>query len=97
MRAILLASTAAFAVLAVVGPVAGQGPGAAGKPAPGREVTGTVERFDEDKGWLIVDGETFVLEKSGPLTLSPTVGERITLFYEERDGRKVVTQIGQKR
>ena len=63
----------------------------------GTEVMGRVEKFDQRSGRVVIDGETFIMEPSGPLALTPQVGHKVTLFYEERGGRKVITRIGQSR
>ena len=59
------------------------------------EVTGTVQQVDEQTGRIVIDGQTFVMKQSGPLALEPQVGSKVTLFYEERNGQKVITRIGQ--
>jgi lipopolysaccharide export system protein LptA len=59
------------------------------------KVTGTVQQVDEQTGRIVIDGQTFVMQQSGPLALTPEVGHKVTLFYEERNGRKVITRIGQ--
>jgi hypothetical protein len=59
------------------------------------KVTGTVRKIDDHTGRFVIDGQTFVRRRSGPLALEPQVGHKVTLFYEGRNGQKVVTRIGQ--
>jgi hypothetical protein len=59
------------------------------------KVTGTVQKVDKQSGRVVIDGETFVMQQSGPLALTSQVGHKVTLFYEERNGQKVITRIGQ--
>lgn len=60
-------------------------------------VTGKVEKFNKESGRMVIGGQTFIMEPSGPLALTPQVGHRVTLLYEERNGQKVITRIGQSR
>jgi hypothetical protein len=59
------------------------------------EVTGTVQKVDKMSGRVVIDGQTFVMKESGPLALVPQVGHKVALFFEERNGQKVITRIGQ--
>jgi hypothetical protein len=43
----------------------------------------------------VIDGQSFDMQQSGPLALTPQVGQKVTVFYEERNGQKVITRIGQ--
>jgi hypothetical protein len=58
-------------------------------------VTGMVQKVDQRHGRVVVDGQTFVMKDSGPLALEPQVNHKVTLFYEERNGQRVITRIGQ--
>jgi Cu/Ag efflux protein CusF len=58
-------------------------------------VTGTVQKVDHRSGRVVIDGQTFVMKESGPLALVPQVGHKVTLFFDERNGQKVITRIGQ--
>jgi hypothetical protein len=75
--------------------------GAAAQQAPagtssGTEVTGIVTQADRQAGWIIVDGQTYVLAPTGGGDVGlPGAGEKVTLSYQERDGQKVITQLGQ--
>jgi hypothetical protein len=60
------------------------------------QVTGMVTAADEVTRELVIDeDETFVMADHGGAALWPNVGDRITLFYREEDGEKVITRIGQ--
>jgi len=62
----------------------------------GTEVTGIVTQADKQAGWIIVDGQTYVLSQKGGGDVGlPAAGEKVTLSYQERDGQKVITQLGQ--
>jgi hypothetical protein len=58
-------------------------------------VTGVVQKVDQRSGRVVIDGQSFIVKDSGPLALVPQVGHRVTLFYEERNGEKVITRLGQ--
>jgi hypothetical protein len=58
-------------------------------------MTGMVQKVDQRHGWVVIDGQTFVMKDSGPLALVPQVDHKVTPFYEERNGQKVITRIGQ--
>lgn len=60
------------------------------------QVTGMVTAADEVTREIVIDeDETFVMADHGGAALWPQVGDRITLFYREEDGERVVTRIGQ--
>ncbi len=61
----------------------------------GNEVTGTVTEVSKDKQQITVNGQKFRMEMGGGAAMMPNVGDRITLYYQERDGQKTVTRIGQ--
>ena len=68
----------------------------AAETSSGTEVTGIVTQADKQAGWIIVDGQTYVLSQKGGGDVGlPAAGEKITLSYQERDGQKVVTKLGQ--
>jgi hypothetical protein len=58
-------------------------------------VTGVVQKVDQRSGRVVIGGETFIMKDSGPLALVPQVGHKITLFFAERNGEKVITRLGQ--
>jgi hypothetical protein len=77
------------------GAAAQQGQAPAGTSG-GTEVTGIVTQADKQAGWIIVDGQTYVLSQKGGGDVGlPAAGEKVTLSYQERDGQKVITQLGQ--
>jgi Protein of unknown function (DUF1344) len=60
------------------------------------KVTGMVTEVDEDTNEITIDDQTFVMpEESGGASLMPQVGAEVTLYYEEEDGEKTITRIGQ--
>jgi hypothetical protein len=61
----------------------------------GTKVTGTVTEADKDKQQITVDGQTYRMEMGGGAALWPSVGDKITLYYQDRNGEKTVTRIGQ--
>ena len=68
----------------------------AAETSSGTEVTGIVTQADRQAGWIIVDGQTYVLSQKGGGDVGlPAAGEKVTLSYQERDGQKVVTKLGQ--
>jgi len=82
--------------LALLGPLAWAGDVRAADAAAGTEVTGIVTQADKQAGWIIVDGQTYVLsQKGGGDVGMPAAGEKVTLAYQERDGQKVITKLGQ--
>jgi hypothetical protein len=86
----------AAGALALLGPLAWAGDARAADAAAGTEVTGIVTQADKQAGWIIVDGQTYVLSQKGGGDVGlPAAGEKVTLSYQERDGQKVVTKLGQ--
>ena len=82
--------------LALLGPLAWAGDVRAADAAAGTEVTGIVTQADKQAGWIVVDGQTYVLSQKGGGDVGlPAVGEKVTLAYQERDGQKVITKLGQ--
>ncbi len=62
----------------------------------GMKATGTVMEVDNDSGEIKINDQTYVMPKeSGGAAMMPQVGAEITLFYEEQNGQKVITRIGQ--
>jgi hypothetical protein len=62
----------------------------------GEQVTGMVTAADETTREIVLDeDQTFVMEEHGGTSLWPQVGDRVTLFYREEEGEKVITRIGQ--
>lgn len=60
----------------------------------GTKVTGTVMEVDQDKGEIKINDQTFVMPPSND-AMMPQVGSKITITYEERDGKNTITKIGQ--
>jgi Cu/Ag efflux protein CusF len=58
-------------------------------------VTGVVQKVDPQSGRVVIDGQSFIMKDSGPLALVPQVGHKVTLFFDERNGQKVITRLGQ--
>jgi hypothetical protein len=58
-------------------------------------VTGMVQKVDQRHGRVVIDGQTFIMKGSGPLALVPQVGHKVALFFDERNGEKVITRLGQ--
>ena len=82
--------------LALLGPVTWTGDVRAAETSSGKEVTGIVTQADKQAGWIVVDGQTYVLSQKGGGDVGlPAVGEKVTLAYQERDGQKVITRLGQ--
>jgi hypothetical protein len=55
-----------------------------------------VTEVDQDTNEITIDDQTFVMPKaSGGASLMPQVGAEVTLYYEEKDGEKMITRIGQ--
>ncbi len=102
----LLLLTAALLVVWAVPPVGAQqtqqDPTASGAiaeqeatAASGTEVTGIVTSADEQTHEIIIDGETFVMPEQSGTAMMPAEGDKVTLFYREEGGQKVITRIGQ--
>ncbi len=67
-----------------------------GAPADsGTEVTGIVTSVDDQTHELVIDGENYVMPEQSGTAMMPAPGDKVTLFYEEQDGQKVITRIGQ--
>ena len=62
----------------------------------GTEVTGIVTQADKQARWIVVDGQTYTFAETGGGDVGmPAAGEKVTLSYQERDGQKVITKLGQ--
>ena len=62
----------------------------------GMKVTGMVTEANETTSEITVGDKTFVMpDEAGGASMFPQVGSEITLFYEEQDGKNVITRIGQ--
>ena len=59
------------------------------------QVTGTVTEVDEDANVITVDGKEFSLDDQAGTAMMPAVGDKVSLFYEEKGGENMVTRIGQ--
>lgn len=88
-RLALMAAVVLASVLPLLAAVAEQ-------QGAGTKVTGMVTEVDEDTHEITIDDQTYVMPKeSGGASLMPQVGSEVTLFYEEQDGQKTITRIGQ--
>ena len=66
----------------------------------GKEVTGTVSQVDKQNRQIVVDGQTYQLSQGGgagggAATMMPAAGDKISFFYKDEGGKKVITRIGQ--
>jgi hypothetical protein len=101
MRKLLIAAGAlAAGVLSLNVPVSlAIGPETGGQQTAaneGMKVTGTVMEVNQDSGEITIGDQTFVMPKeSGGASMMPQVGADVTVYYEEKDGKKTVTRIGQ--
>jgi hypothetical protein len=59
------------------------------------KVTGIVTKADEQSQQITVGDKTFDMSDQAGTAMFPQVGGKVTLSYEERDGKNVVTRIGQ--
>jgi len=59
------------------------------------KVTGMVTEANQDKQQIVVDGQTFRMAMAGGAAVWPQVGDSVILHYQERNGHKTVTSIGQ--
>jgi hypothetical protein len=55
------------------------------------KVTGDVTKADLQKGEIRIGDQSFVLANEA----FPQLGAKVTAFYENRDGKNVITRIGQ--
>ena len=44
---------------------------------------------------IMIGDQTFVMRDQAGTAMFPQVGAEVTVFYEEQDGKNVVTRIGQ--
>ena len=59
------------------------------------KVTGMVTEADQQTKEITINDKTFVMpEEGGGAALFPQVGAEVTVFYEEQDGKNVITRIG---
>lgn len=59
------------------------------------EVTGTVTEVDENTNVITIDGKEFKMAEQSGTALMPSVGDKVTLFYEEQGDQNMITRIGQ--
>jgi hypothetical protein len=93
MRALLLAGVSALMITL-------SGVTMAQQNSSGKEVTGTVTSVDKQAGQIVVDGQTYQLSQGGgagggAATMMPAAGDKISFFYKDEGGKKVITRIGQ--
>ena len=61
----------------------------------GQKVTGTVSSVDQETGKVVIDGETYMMDKQAGTVMMPAAGDKVSLTYRDEGGKKVVTRIGQ--
>jgi peptidoglycan hydrolase-like protein with peptidoglycan-binding domain len=84
--------------LAALGVEGGAGQeAAAATTGSGTEVTGLVTAVDEQAYEIVIDGQTYVMPEQSGTAMLPAEGDRVTLFYREEGGRRMITRIGQPR
>jgi Cu/Ag efflux protein CusF len=59
------------------------------------KVTGMVTEADQTSKEITIGDQTFVMRDQAGTAMFPQVGAEVTVFYEEQDGKNVVTRIGQ--
>ena len=60
------------------------------------KATGMVTEADKTTNEITIGDKTFVMpDEAGGASLWPQVGAEVTVFYEEQDGKNVITRIGQ--
>jgi hypothetical protein len=60
------------------------------------KVTGMVTEADQQTNEITIGDKKFVMpEEGGGASMFPQVGAEVTVFYEEQDGKNVITRIGQ--
>ena len=59
------------------------------------KVTGIVTKADEQSKQITVGDKTFDMSDQAGTSMFPQVGGKVTLSHEERNGKNVVTKIGQ--
>ncbi len=82
----------AFAMILAAG-VAGSLP--ANAADEGTMVTGTVTSADAETGKVVINGETYMMDKQGGTNMLPAAGDKVSLTYKDSGGQKIVTRIGQ--
>jgi hypothetical protein len=70
--------------------------GAVGMASAGEmKVTGKVTEADQEEKQITIGDKTFDMSDQAGTAMFPQVGAEVTVFYEEQDGKNVVTRIGQ--
>jgi Cu/Ag efflux protein CusF len=59
------------------------------------KVTGMVTEADQETKEITIGDKTFVMSDQAGTAMFPQVGAEVTVFYEEQDGKNVITRIGQ--
>jgi Cu/Ag efflux protein CusF len=59
------------------------------------KVTGMVTEADQEAKEITIGDKTFVMSDQAGTAMFPQVGAEVTVFYEEQDGKNVITRIGQ--
>jgi Cu/Ag efflux protein CusF len=57
------------------------------------KITGVVTKADEQTGEITIGDKTLVMEPGEGMY--PRVGSKVTALYEDRNGKNVITRIGQ--
>jgi hypothetical protein len=69
--------------------------GAVGTASAGEmKVTGKVTEANQQEKQITVGDKTFDMSDQAGTSMFPKVGSEVTVFYEEQDGKNVVTRIG---
>jgi Cu/Ag efflux protein CusF len=63
--------------------------------AEGTMVTGTVTSADQESGKVVINGETYMMDKQAGTVMMPAAGDKVSLTFRDEGGKKVVTRIGQ--
>jgi hypothetical protein len=59
------------------------------------KVTGMVTEADQETKEITIDDKTYVMSDQAGTAMFPQVGAEVTVFYEEQNGKNVITRIGQ--
>jgi hypothetical protein len=60
------------------------------------KATGMVTKADEQTKEITIDDKKFAMpDESAGASMFPQMGAEVTVFYEEQDGKNVITRIGQ--
>ena len=82
-------------IMLVAAALAAGAVGMALRRAEEMKVTGKVTEADQQAKQITVGDKTFDMSDQAGTAMFPKVGAEVTVFYEEQDGKNVVTRIGQ--